>query len=129
MLKRTWVQVGLRVRFYQKTYFPAILLLVSPLGIVAQGPARVPTEYQSLYNELDLGLATFETKINALWDGTKSGTAFSSESMYSSSNNGPLLWDSHHTDKCKTEISRLKAMGLQMVTFSVHFPYLYRPFF
>ena len=106
----------------KKVTFPVILLLVSALGVVAQSPPPVPTGYQSLYNELDLSLATFEAKINAFWDGTKTGTAFSSESLYSSSNNGPLLWDPHHVEKCKTEISRLKAIGLQMVTFSVTFP-------
>jgi hypothetical protein len=110
----------------------AVFALLSILSLAPAMPAAtpppVPSDYQAIYNQISQILTQFETAVDAKWDGTKTGVNLADESMYGSSNNGLALFDSHNIQEMQTEIARMKKMGLDTVSLSVHFPYLYQPF-
>jgi hypothetical protein len=82
-----------------------------------------------MYAELDQKLTAFESLIDSSWNGVKHPVAFGAEHFSASSDNYDVLLTPDYYTRVLTELTRMKAMGMQAVTLSVHHPLLYAPFF
>ena len=109
---------------------------------VAQ-PGSVPPEFSDLFPSLQNYLATYNSTLTSLWDGTKPLVLFGAELppadnyyvIYTDAQNSPNPPDSksslntYFTNSTVPYINALKALGGGVVKIQFHFPMLYQPFY
>jgi chitodextrinase len=112
-------------------YLFAILMLSgkSPCSASTPPAPPPPASFQALYTSLDNYLVSFNTTLNAQWNGVKSPVLFTANLYNANANSGPQIVNSGPVASVLAQLQELKAMGVQAVTVEVGFPMLYEPFF
>src|SRR6202167_6101838 len=110
-------------------YLFAILMLSGKSPCSASTTTPPPASFQALYTSLDNYLVSFNTTLNAQWNGVKSPVLFTANLYNANANSGPQIVNSGPVASVLAQLQELKAMGVQAVTVEVGFPMLYEPFF
>jgi fibronectin type 3 domain-containing protein len=101
--------------------------------LIASGqtvPSNVPTQYQSLYSELQGDISTFSQAISAQSNGASYPTVFASQALTADSDLGPtLLGTNYYQYNILPELQELKALGVTAVSVHINFPVLYEPYY
>jgi len=110
-------------------YLFAILMLSGKSPCSASTTTTPPASFQALYTSLDNYLVSFNTTLNAQWNGVKYPVLFTANLYNANANSGPQIVNSGPVASVLAQLQELKAMGVQAVTVEVGFPMLYEPFF
>jgi fibronectin type 3 domain-containing protein len=101
--------------------------------LIASGqtvPSNVPTQYQSLYSELQGDISTFSQAISSQSNGASYPTLFASQALTVNSDLGaPLLNANYYQYNVMPELQELKALGVSVVSVHINFPVLYEPYY
>jgi hypothetical protein len=93
-------------------------------------PPTVPSQYQSLYSEMQGDITSFSQAISSSWNGTPYPTIYSSEALTTDSDIGSsLLGANYYTYNVLPELQELQALGVGMVSVHINFPVLYEPYY
>jgi hypothetical protein len=106
----------------------SLALVGGPRGAAAQTPPPVPPEFQDLYPFLGQKLDAFEAKLRTAGDGTRYPVIWAAELLSANGNRGRQLLEPTTLPVVRTELDRLKSLGVQAVTIAIPFPILYQPF-
>ena len=110
----------------------AILALVF-FRLTASGqtvPSNVPSQYQSLYTELQGDISTFSQTISAQGNGTPYPTIFASQALTANSDLASTLLNPNYFQyDVLPELQELQALGLTAVSVHINFPVLYEPYY
>ena len=82
----------------------------------------MPSEFQSLYNELDTALTTFDKSFDA--SGTLYPVTFATELLPANGNRGTELFNPMNLQSTRLWLDRLQAIGVQGVTIAIKYPIL-----
>jgi hypothetical protein len=89
-------------------------------------PAEVPENYRSIYREIDAEIDRQLPFIPLPWDQKKTDTAFGVELLAANSNRGETPLSEQALQATALTLDRLKALGVQSVSISLHYPVLTR---
>jgi hypothetical protein len=89
-------------------------------------PAPVPSEFLSLYNELDTALTAFDNSLDA--PVTPSPVTFATELLPANGNRGTELLNPQAIVGVRTSLDALQKMGVQGVTVAIKYPMLLSDF-
>jgi chitodextrinase len=104
-----------------------IAILIVPLGgrsLSAQAP-QVPAVYQDLFTSLSTQLQTFDTTLDAGWNG--SSYPYLDAPQLDTANSGQytkLLGANYYAGQVTVQLDELKALGANAVTIHINFPIL-----
>ena len=107
-----------------------LALLASTGGLLpalAQSPPPVPAEFQDLYSFLGQKLDAFEAKLSAAGPAAAPVT-LAAELLSANGNRGRALLGAGALPGVRTELDRLRSLGVQAVTVAIPFPILHQPF-
>jgi len=101
--------------------------------LIASGqtvPSNVPSQYQSLYSELQGDISTFSQAISAQGNGASYPTVFASQALTTDSDLGSTLLDANYFQyDVLPELQELKALGVTAVSVHINYPVLYEPYY
>ncbi|WP_180541674.1 fibronectin type III domain-containing protein [Nevskia soli] len=101
--------------------------------LIASGqtvPSNVPSQYQSLYSELQGDISTFSQAISAQGNGSTYPTMFASQALTANSDLGSALLNPNYFQyDVMPELQELKALGVSAVSVHINFPILYEPYY
>ncbi len=101
--------------------------------LIASGqtvPSNVPSQYQSLYSELQGDISTFSQAISAQGNGTPYPTLFASQALTANSDLGSSLLNANYFQyDVLPELQELQALGVSAVSVHINFPVLYEPYY
>ena len=103
-------------------------LLIS-IAVVRGLRGQVPASYSDLYSALDARLAALDSTVTQRWNGSYSDVVYSAELLSANANQGLPLLRPQQRVSVLTELDRLRARGVQAVTFPTGFPLVYAPFY
>jgi hypothetical protein len=89
-------------------------------------PADVPEPYRAIYGELDAELHRQIPLIPSPWGTKTSETAFGVELLAANSHRGEALLEPSARRAAAVTLDRLKTLGVQSVSLSIHYPLLTR---
>jgi len=89
-------------------------------------PAEVPENYRSIYREIDAEIDRQLPFIPLPWGQKKTDTAFGVQLLAANSNRGETLLSEQALQATALTLDRLKALGVQSVSISLHYPVLTR---
>jgi hypothetical protein len=114
---------SLRILFF---FFSGLFFLGAVSVAVGQErtPVDIPSEYQTLYSELDLALRGLNQNLTKNWDGKKSPTAFSVELLAANSHQGELLLREDTFQGILLTLDRLKTLGVKGIALGILYPVL-----
>ncbi len=90
--------------------------------------SNIPDEYQTLADDIAIGLSTFEKSLASRWDGTRSETIYSSDLSYATGNIGDALLDRESLDRVRLQLDAFQKLGIGGVELQVADPLLYPSF-
>lgn len=88
----------------------------------------MPTQYQSLYSQLQGYISSDDELISALWDGSSYPVRYAAELLTADANAGPGILQSNTQQVMNEELSGEKSLGLQAITVQIGFP-IFEPAF
>jgi len=106
----------------QPSNYPTTQPSNAPTTAPSPTAARVPTEFQALYNELDTALTAFDQSFDA--SGTPYPVTFAAELLPANGNRGTELFNPTNLQATRIWLDRLQAIGVQGVTIAIKFPLL-----
>ena len=110
--------------------FFASFFLCGCAAIAQTVPANVPSQYQSLYSELQGDISSLSQTISSSWNGTKYPTYFASQVLTANSDVGStLIGPYYYSSSVLPELQELQALGSTSVTVHINFPILYEPYY
>jgi hypothetical protein len=89
-------------------------------------PPGVPEPYRAIYREIDSEIDRQLPLVPLPWGQKKTDTAFGVELLTANSNRGEALLDEHVLQENALMLDRLKSLGVQCVSLSLHYPVLTR---
>ena len=98
-------------------------------GLAAAQNPPVPSNFQSLYDELQGKLNEFDSAVDAQWTNqTKYATTFSGELLSVNSNRGKQVLQPSTVTSYQFELQAMQKIGMEAVTIKIGYPLLYQSF-
>jgi len=104
-----------------------ILALFAESCALAQQSLTVPITFQATYAQLQGYINSFQSTINASWNGSKGNTLWSADALNANCNNGLKLLSLGAA--AQAEVTALKGLGVKAVTVCMAFPILDQDFY
>jgi hypothetical protein len=104
------------------------LTLLATGSLFAQAPP-IPTEYQPLYSYLNTQITSFNSAVNAGWNGSTYPYLDAPQLQNASSSAYTQLLGPQYASEVLTQLNELQALGANAVTVQIMFPILYQPFY
>jgi hypothetical protein len=89
-------------------------------------PSEVPENYRAIYREIDAEIDRQLPLVPLPWGQKKTETAFGVELLVANSNRGETLLNERVLQEAALTLDRLKTIGVQCVSLSLHYPVLTR---
>ena len=95
----------------------------------AQTPT-IPAQFQDASNDINTAISSFESTVNASWDGSAYPVLRSSVLQTATSDlTTSLLATGYYQGAVMSELNALEALGVKAVTIQINFPALYAPYY
>ena len=112
-----------------RSHILTFAIALTGVSLWAQAPP-VPAAYQDLYNSLSTQIASFNSVVNAGWDGSSYPYLDAPQLISANSNQASrLLGANYNTWTVTPELSELQALGANAVTIHINFPAFYQPYY
>ena len=117
----------------KNTFIWMVFLLIIPgYRLCSQSPDKpmmdIPTEFQTLYDELEIQLETVQTFLDAEWDGTLYPVAFCTELLAASPNRGEKILEPQVLEAVKFNLDAFVDLGVTAVSMDIKYPALNHDF-